>query len=339
MKRLLLAVALLIVPCVSFAQTASDRDVLLTDDGTLWTVESTWNDVSGDANRYLHITSQQGNKFGETTVPESVNSGLNWRPALAYDDQSSTLFVFWLHMPNSFSSELLVAALQNGKWLPAISIDNQQYSLRYNLRIGITRHVSTLQKDGTYADAPALLLHAVWWEQTGDGERARYALLTIDKGSLAYEPELHNLSEFTSQPEKPYNLDANFNPEILKHPSIIEGNDSVDVVFGDVATQALNRVTLKPVANGRVHVPVGHHGAPILPPTAFSTADWTTRFTLVGGQSNGKMAYYTVGADGLTYAVFTNGTWSNLKTISTNASVSIDGAVNALTRMVVISGE
>jgi len=344
MKRLLLIAALLVVPAALFAQTAADRDVLLTDDGTLWTVESTWNDIGGDWNRYLHITSQQGNKFGQTEVPESVNSGINWRPALAYDDQSGTLFVFWLHMPNSFSSELLVAALQsNGKWLPAISIDNQQYNLRYNLRIGITRHVSTLQKDGTYADAAALLLHAVWWEQTGDGEQARYALLTIDKGTLAYAPEIHNLSDFASQPDKPLDVPANFNSEVLKHPAIIEGTDSIDVVFGDTHTNALNRVTLKPVAESRIHIPIGHHGGgngggPIAPPIGFN-ADWTTRFSLVAGQGNSKMAFYTVGPDGLNYAVYSNGTWSNLKTIATNSSVSVDGAVNALTRMVVISGE
>jgi len=342
MKRLLLIAALLVVPTALFAQTAADRDVLLTADGTLWTAESTWNDIGGDANRYLHITSQQGNRFGETVVPESISSGINWRPALAYDDQSSTLFVFWLHMPNSFSSELLVAALQNGRWLPAISIDNQQYNLRYNLRIGITRHVSTLQKDGTYADAPALLLHAVWWEQTGDGEQARYALLTIDKGTLAYEPEIHNLSEFASQPDKPLDVPANFNPEILKHPAIIEGNDSVDVVFGNTHTNALNRVTLKPVAETRIHIPIGHHGpgngGPIAPPLGFN-ADWTSRISLVAGQGNSKMAFYTVDKDGLSYVVYSNGTWSNLKTIATSGSVSVDGAVNALTRMVVISGE
>jgi len=339
MKRLLLLAALLFVPTALFAQAAADRDVLLTSDGTLFTIESTWNDAGGDSNRTLHLTTQQSGKTTETDVPESINSGVNWRPALAYDDQSKTLFVFWLHMPNSFSSELLLASFQNGKWVPAVSIDNQPYTLRYNLRIGITRHVSTLQKDGTYADAPALLLHAAWWEQAGTSDQARYALMTIDKGTVG-SFEIHDLIDFAAVPDKPIDVPADFNPEILRHPAIIEGTDSVDVVFGDLPTHSLNRVTLKPVAETRIHIPIGHKGGgPFGPPKDFNNVDWTSRISLLGGVNSSRMAFYTATKEGLRYAVFSNGAWSEAKSIATGGAMTNDVALNALTRMVVISGE
>jgi hypothetical protein len=336
MKRLLLVAALALLPTALFAQAAAaDRDVLLTSDGSLFTIESV---SSSDFNRSLHLTVQQANHLSETDVPESISTGINWRPALAYDDQSKTLFVFWLRMPNSFSSELLLASYQNGKWQPATSIDNQQYNLRYNLRIGITRHVSTLQYDGRYADMPALLVHAVWWEQTGTTDHARYALMTVDKGAVS-SFEIHDLNEFASQPEKAFDLGADFNTEILKHPAIIEGTNSVDVVFGDLTTNALNRVTLKPVADTRIHIPIGHHGgSPFAPPTAYS-ANWNDRISLIAGSGNGRMAFFTATKDGIRYAVFANGAWSDVKTIATTNNMSVDGAVNALTRMIVISGE
>lgn len=336
MKRLLLIVAFVLLPAALFAQTSTDRDILLTPDGTLYTIDSIASDnaQSGDVNRSLRLTVQQGSKSSTTEIPESINTGINWRPALAYDIDSKTLFVFWLRMPNSFSSELLLATIQNGKWQPAVSIDNQQYHLRYNLRIGITRHVSTIQTDGTYADSAALLVHAVWWEQNSSGDAARYALMTIDKGSVT-SFEIHDLSEFASQPDKPFDVGTDFNPEVLKHPAIIEGTDSVDVVFGDLNTRSLNRVTLKPVADGKIHIPIGHHGGtPFGPPQAFA-ADWNNRISLITSPvDDTKMAFYTSTKDGVSYVTLSNGAWSNVKTIATGSAVTADGAVNALSRLV-----
>lgn len=336
MKRLLLIAALVLLPTAAFAQASNDRDVLLTSDGKLFTIDSVV-DASGN-NRSLHLMQQVGTNVWTTDVPETLNNGINWRPALAYDDESKTLFVFWLHMPTAFSSELLIATLQNATWHPAFSLDNQQWDLRYNLKIGITHHVSTLQADGTYADAPGLLVHAVWWEQTSAGDQARYAMLTIEKGWVT-SYEIHNLSEFASQPDKPFDVGSDFNPEILKHPAIIEGTDSIDVVFGDMNTRSINRVTLKPIADGRIHIPIGHHGGgPLPPPQAFS-ADWTSRISLVAAPGDSRMAFYSTDKDGLHYVLFLNGTWSDMKTIATNGTINEDAALNALTRLVAISGQ
>src|SRR5205807_10540713 len=146
MKRLLLILALVLAPAALFAQVA-DRDVLLTPDGTLYTIESK-SAVEGDSNRSLQLTIAQGNKSTvTTTIPESL-TGTNWRPALTYESDSKAVFVFWIGQVNGMSSRLLFTSYRDGKWSPAVSIDDQQYTYRYNLRIAITRHVSTLQPDG-----------------------------------------------------------------------------------------------------------------------------------------------------------------------------------------------
>ena len=59
MKRLLLILLVAIAPATLFADVA-DRDVLLTQDGTLYTVESVNNDGPGDASRILNLTIQRG---------------------------------------------------------------------------------------------------------------------------------------------------------------------------------------------------------------------------------------------------------------------------------------
>lgn len=338
MKRLLILFALLLVPTALFAQ--ADRDVLLTPDGTLYTIESEKNDgtYSAEVTRYLRLTIQRGTSTQFSTVPESLSEGLHYRPALAYDTDSRTLFIFWLRMPNAMSSELLLASYANGKWQKAISIDNRPFYLRYNLRIGITRRVAERQKDGSYADVPALLVHAVWWEETGDGEQARYALMSVENGSVT-SFELHDLSDFTSPADAAVSVDANFNNEILKHPAILDSSsqDSIDVFFGDLHTNSFNRVTLRPVSDGRIHIPIGVHpggGGYFGAPKSFS-ADWNGRIsTINSGHDGSNLILYNATTDSVSYLLYSNGVWSPIKTLPLTDKLTVEGAVSALTRMV-----
>src|SRR5437763_894935 len=107
MKRLLLILALILAPAALFGQIA-DRDVLLTPDGTLYTIESKA-EIEGDSNRALQLTIVHGNKSIITTIPETL-TGTNWRPALTYDAESKTVFVFWIGQMNGMSSKLLFAS-------------------------------------------------------------------------------------------------------------------------------------------------------------------------------------------------------------------------------------
>ena len=185
MKRALFGLIFALLP-IALAAQVPDRDVLLTPDGTLYTIESIDNEGSSTSGviRYLRLTIQRPNERQQTAVvPESLTAGIHWRPALAYDAASQTLFIFWLKMPNAMSSELLLASYASGTWHPAVSIDNQPYHLRYNLRIGITHKLAL--SDQTYGDVPMLLIHAIWWEETGYGENARYAMFGVQKGLIS----------------------------------------------------------------------------------------------------------------------------------------------------------
>jgi len=336
MKRLLLVLLFAFVPAALFAQVA-DRDVLLTSNGTLYTVESVVNDGSlrADASQFLKVTIQRGSQKTETIVPESLSAGRHWRPALAYDTDSNTLFVFWLKMPNAMSSQLLLASYAGGTWQPAASLDDQPYHLQYNLRIGITRRVAQLQTDQSYLDVPMLLIHAIWWEETGYAETARYALFVVRKGAIS-SVESHNLDEFAASPGFfPNEVDANFNPEILKHPAFVDNGtqDSIDVIFGDAHMNLFNRVRLKPIADGRIHIPIGAHpGGPRIPVAKSFTSDWTGRISTIPGPDGGLLLYNTT-KDTVNYILYSNGTWSTVKTLSLSDKLSADGAAAALTRM------
>jgi len=325
MKRLLFAVLLSLLPVAAFAQV-TDGDVLLTPEGTLYRIESI-GDVNG--NRHLTLTITQDSKSDVSVIPETVKGGANSRPALAYDAPTKSLFAFWIYTANGLSSEVMFASYRDGKWQPAVAIDEQDYNFCTNLRIGITRKVSTLQASGTYADAPALLVHAVWWEFVGSTEHARYALLSIDGTKVT--SQVHDLSEFGIYPDMPFAVADNFNPEILRHPAIIEGTDSVDVIFGDTERVTMNRVTLKPIADGRLHIPVGHRGGPpFAPPQAFN-ASWTGRISTVASGPN--LIMYNISKDTAGYVMYSDGKWSDVHTLPLSDAFTGDAAAAAISKM------
>jgi hypothetical protein len=343
MKNSLIALAILLVSATAFAQVP-DRDVLVSPEGTVYTLEQAFPSSSSGvaATNVLQLTIQSGSETQHMLVPESLTAGFHSDGTLAYDASSKTLFVLWTHMPNGMSSELLFASYREGKWQPAVSIDYRAYSARANLRLGITRRVSQLQKDGTYADAPALILHALWWDSNGQGDEARYAMLPIDNGSLSHDSvELHSLEEFVGDDETVNAVDAKFNSEILRHPAIVSSpmQNSVDVIFGDTNKNSLHKITLHPIADVRIHVPgsIGG-GAPgggkplnLIAPAGF-TADWKGPITVI--ERGDRFVFANATDKALNYLTYSDGTWSDAKSIALNSKLSVETALAAVDKMV-----
>ena len=346
MKRLLFVIALVLLPSAVFAQTV-DRDVLLTKSGTLYTIESELADSSHpNTTQYLVLTVKTPQKVVRSIVPESTMEGLHRGPALVYDTDSDTLFVFWLRTPNGMSSELLVASYQNNTWRKAISIDDTPLTSRYNLRISMTRRVAQTQRDGSVIDVSMLIIHAVWWEMKGDSETARYAMLPVDQGHIILtnpKEQIHDLNDFAAVQNPGYEMPATFNAEILRHPALVDSAalDSVDAIFGDVKTKSFNRTTLRPIiSDGRLRIPVGiSKDAPrptrFSPPGNFSS-DWNGRVDALanGRVASDRLVLYNVTDSAVNYLVYSDGVWSTLTSLPLNERLSVDATVTALSRMI-----
>ena len=342
MKRLLISFALVLTTAAAFGQ-AADRDVVVTPDGTVYTVEAETPpaDSSMVAMRTLALTIQNGTEVSHLYVPDSMTSGFHFGGALAYDSDSNTLFVLWSHTDDWYSTELLLASFHGDKWQSAVSIDSEPYRRRSNVRLGITRRVSQLQTDGTYTDVPALLLHAVWWEEAGKSEVARYALLTTDKGALS-SIEIHSLEEFVAPADEVYNaVDTTFNKEILRHPAIVSPpmQDSVDVIFGDTRSNTIHGITLRPIADHRIHIPVGATnpggggGKPIMSLAAPSTfsADWKGPITIL--ERGDRLVFANASENSLNYITYANAAWTSLKSIAIDGHFPVEAALAAIDKM------
>lgn len=333
-KRILTALALVIVPVFASAESA-DRDTLLTSQGTLYSIESTYaGDAPGlrtSAVQVLSLSIQEGDRHAHTYVPASLEEGVHASPALAYDAETSTLFVFWERGRNNrMSSDLVFTSFRNGVWSEPVEIASANYQRSFNLRIGVTKKVAVRAEDGSFTSVPELTVHAAWWNETGQGEAARYAMLTIVDGSVT-EMSVHQLADFGNTGVELPAATLSMNADVLRQPVIVEnqGRETVDVIYGDTRTDSLRKVTLRPVANGRLRVPVGAKidriGGPNFP------VEVTGK---VGAIASGdQLALFVKGRNAVHYSLYGRSGWSDMHSINITSKVTQEAAIEAVRRL------
>ena len=335
-KRLLILLVALL-PFAAFGD-AVDRDIVLTDDGKVFTVESAYaKDIAGlqtTSERVLTLTVQHGSDTPTTSViPATLTGGWHVYPALAYDSQSKTLFVFWEAARNNFlSTDLYVCAYQDGKFDTATSLDSAEWAVRQNLKIAITRTSEQQNADGTTTTVPEINVHAVWWEDNGAIDWARYAMITIDKGAVT-AIHVQDLGEFINGAGNVAPPKSDASRELLRHPSVAETrtHDSVDVIFGDMNFVTFRRVNIRPTIQGRLRVPVGRTGNN-MPAPAANVMTSVPIDTIANGDS--VAMYYGQKPNTIDYLLYTNSAWSTVRTLTLSDKLSHDSAVAALQKLV-----
>ena len=339
MKKIILALVLLVQPLVAAAQ--DQRELLLTGEGTLYIAERRYaNDHPDDSVSsvsYIALSVREGETVRELIVPGTVADGTHASPALAFDAPSRTLFVFWQRSGSLLHSELLFQSLSaDGQWSPVSSFGSVS-NMRENFSIAVTRKSEFLAENGTTTSIPEINVHAVWWEtDTYDGlQSANYAMLTIENGSVA-DITIQKLSDFAQSDAPAADPDA-LVPDVLKHPAVTVAaqQDEVNVIYGDVRSGSLERVSIKPrkvIAEARVHIPVGRHGGKIgAPRLVTDSAD--ARVTTLAN-ANGRIAVYTTGDKVVRYSLYADAQWSDARELRLDENLTRETAIQAVRRLV-----
>jgi len=338
MKRLVLSLLLLLAVPAALAQT--NGNVLLTDEGVVYTATAEWShehpEVEATSNAFLLLTVREADKpMQRIVVPGTTSYGANSQPALAYDDETGTLHVFWQYSENAMSSELrFVSRDRDGNWSIPNAFETAAYHLRRNLRIALT-HFATDTGNGSAVQkrVPETNVHATWWESSSSGERARYAMLTLRPGETFIQ--VRDLSAFVKESGSKHEVGADFNEDILRHPALFESStsDAVDVVFGEMESNSLHRITVKPIGNARVRIPVGVSDKGFGPPAGFA-ANAAGRIEAISPHPD-RLLYYYAGEDGVMhYVVYRNDAWSAVRTIRLDDGMTRDMAVTAMRGLV-----
>jgi hypothetical protein len=331
MRKLLCLTALVLL---SALPALAEGDRLLTPDGRLFSIEVRLSadhpEVTTESGAYFALSTHTDTGTIEELVPATLQRGAHFNPSLAWESESQTLFIFWIrHLSLLYNELLFVSRAADGTWSEPTSFGSP-WNYRENLRIAATRKVTD---PNTGALLPGISVHAAWWEFDGSTghEAAKYAMITIDKGTVASidELDLTSFVEGTPAPDDPA-----FDPSILEHPLLTASRDSILLTFGDADTHTLNKVNIRPslppVANGRLRVPVGRSAgraeAPSFPVAANAVID--------GFTSGDDLAFYSRENGVLRYVVMRDGAWSTPREIKLDEQITTNSAVDALRRMV-----
>lgn len=326
MRKMILALVTIVLLAVTVQ--AQPRHAVLSPDGTLFSIETVA--TSGDSSVGTHfvLRTQHDNAIAEETVPATLDTAREANPAIAYDPESGNVFIFWLRQLGTFSSQLMFTCrASDGTW-SATEEFGEPFVYRENLRMAVTRRVTAA--DGPLIPKPAINVHLTWWEfDSHDGsETARYAMLNIEDGQVAARHTL-DLATFVTDNLNTGEVAA----DVLKQPLLFTAptQDSVLVVFGDVETQTMNQVRIKPVqAEGRLRVPVGRHERTSGVPSNLIAAD--SRVDGVYGTSE-RMALYVQDQHQLRYVVMNDGVWGEVRTIALE-EITASAAVDALRQLI-----
>ncbi len=344
LNRILLVAVLSLASFGAVAEVA-DRDILLTSEGTLFTIESVWSedfeDLETSSDRLLQLTVQNGDELESMFVPASLDGGLHTNAALAWDEDSRTLFVFWQKTPNPrVTSELLFASWRDGSWSQPSVVENGSLHLRSNLRIATSSFYQEPGENESLIRRAGLIIHAVWWNETGFGEGAGYAMLDLDKGMVRsiVTTNLVDILGNNRKPEDQVILPEEYDRTLFRHPAIFEttSRDGVDLVFADALTNRFHKVAVKPVkGHGVLQPPVGIWGGNFGPPKSFvREASNKAPITVIPGVDRDKFIFYYTGVDSLEYLMVDGSTWSARRSVALNERVSAEAGVAALRRLI-----
>jgi hypothetical protein len=348
MKRFLLVLVLILAPVSALAQFRAS-DVLMTDDGALFSVETV---LTSDYNRevrtpidttsvrILRLRIQQNGETSEFVVPASLKGGSHIEPSLAYDAEDARLYIFWQNIPNLMSSELLFASVKDGVWSDVSTFDNGIWRIRFNLKVAITHYVQVSEPDGTRTLAPAMIAHAIWWEQNGWRESARYAMLELDRGAVRYV-QVSDLSDFvTGANPEPYALPEVYDKRIFRTPFIFETPDSssVDMLFANWSTNRYSLLKIRPVLddkNGVLHIPIGVTQGEMDPPQFVPRYEDAGFSAMRSASGTSRIVIYSSSSTALDYVVYHKGAWDVQRTfVIGKTSTTMDQALDALRRFV-----
>ncbi|HET7711485.1 MAG TPA: hypothetical protein VFL80_06110 [Thermoanaerobaculia bacterium] len=334
-RRVLTFFAMLLVALTAFAGENRDRDILLTPDGILYTVETAHDQSAtyGNSAWFLSMSVHQGDSHSTFPVPGSLIGGAHSNPALGYDPESRTLFLFWQESLNGgLSSRLLFSSYHDGRWSDTQALDSVDWNLRRNLRIAVTRTAETIDNVGRRVPMPFVFVHAVWWEETGYGEWARYALLGIENG-IVTSKDIRFVGEFAGMKfDQTQQVLRNTADEIVRHPAVaaVPTRDSVDVVFGDAKENSMRRVRIKPVVDGRLRIPIGVRETNLRHAELNMTSN--SRASAVVNEND--LAFFAVSKKSVDYVIYRDGSWTTQRTIALTDDLSAETAVEALRRLV-----
>ena len=188
------------------------------------------------------------NEVQRFMAPGTSSDDIETSVAVVFERTSATLYLVWTTNYNLVHSRISVIGYHEGTWGEPIEIVSDPFSLKGSPRIAVTRDTLVSRSaDGETATHERTILHALWWEEGGLGERILYSPLILVDGVFVGEKPLIALDTFDEADD----LDArtHVQRELALAPALDEGDSPSRLVasFAVPRTGRLTVVELEPV--------------------------------------------------------------------------------------------
>lgn len=115
-------------------------------------------------------------------VPGTETLDAETSASVIYEPGAETVYVVWTTNFNFVHSRINVIGFHAGEWSEPIEIVGDPFSLKSSPRITVTRDTLVRTEGGAVARHRRTILHALWWEESGAGDRIVYAPLVLVDG-------------------------------------------------------------------------------------------------------------------------------------------------------------
>ncbi len=254
MRRSSLVAIFLAAMGLASAAYADQRQVALGADGELFRIEAgplrqLFPGTADDDRIALALTiSRPGQPVQRLLVPDTEGEEAESTPALFYEESSEALYLIWESRTNFIHSQVRLISYTAGYWSRAIDLAGTFFSFKTSPSLAVTRDTfSTLDDSGNPSQHRRTIYHALWWEESGSGERVIYSpVVLVDGVYIGWNPllVLNDLGLGEAGGSLPATV------ELSRAPTVQPGKDGSSVVVAmiDGGTNQLVELDISAIA-------------------------------------------------------------------------------------------
>src|SRR6185436_8783066 len=174
--------------------------------------------------------SRSGGIADRLLVPGTEGAEIESSPFVFYEETSRSLYVFWQTKISSVN-RLILRTFKDGSFGPPIEVRTGTFNMTMSApQAAVTRDEFFVPTDdGGTATVHRMLLHLIWWEESGTGNRVLYAPITLIEGLYTGWHPVYSLNDFDRSADNPVAA-AEVLPQLYRSPRIQTGRNDHSVV-------------------------------------------------------------------------------------------------------------
>jgi hypothetical protein len=174
--------------------------------------------------------SRAGRPADRILVPGTEGAEIESSSYAVFEETSQSLYLLWQTNVSSVN-QLVLRSFRNGSFGPSIEVAAGSFEAAFSApQAAVTRdEFSVSSVDGGTTTVHRTLLHLIWWQQEGPGNRVLYAPITLLEGVYTGWHPVYALNDFDSSDDDPVAA-ADTLPQLYRAPRIQMGRNDHSVV-------------------------------------------------------------------------------------------------------------